>query len=205
MPRDGAATREKILNAAEGLMMDHGYGGTSVDSVIERAGITKGAFFYHFKTKADLARAVVERYAAQDIAHYHSFMERAEKLSRDPLQQLLIFIGFGIEMMENLDTENPGCLYASYVYQSGLLEPEALNAVRESIHFWRRGLAAKIREVTERYPSRMPVAPESLADQITVAFEGGYVLARSVGERGAVARALEHYRNYVELLFAPAP
>ncbi len=63
MPKNGEATKTRILDAAEALIMGHGLAGTSIDMVLEKAGITKGAFFYHFKTKSDLARSLVQRYA----------------------------------------------------------------------------------------------------------------------------------------------
>ena len=56
MPKDGRLTKEKILDAAEALVLDHGYGATSIDQILEKTGITKGAFFYHFKSKAALAQ-----------------------------------------------------------------------------------------------------------------------------------------------------
>lgn len=57
----------------------------------------------------------------------------------------------------------------------------------------------------EAYPPRLPVDPESLADGFTVAIEGAFVLSRGTAEPDVVARQLTHYRNYLELLFAPAP
>ena len=47
--------------------------------------------------------------------------EFEEQLARDPLQQLLIFIGLFIEMTDQLEEPFPGCLYASYCYQSGAI------------------------------------------------------------------------------------
>ena len=93
MARDGAKTRAKILDVGQQLLLDHGYGGMSVDQVIEAAGITKGAFFYHFKSKNDLAQALLERYIQMDDDMLHDLMQRAEGLSHDPLQQYLIFLG----------------------------------------------------------------------------------------------------------------
>ena len=79
--RDPEKTRERILDAAQALILDHGYGSTTVDAVVNRAGITKGAFFHHFGSKADLARALVERYALLDKQHLEQQMERAAKLA----------------------------------------------------------------------------------------------------------------------------
>ena len=55
MPRDGTATRERILHTAERLMTDQGYNATSLDQVIAESSSSKGAFFHHFSSKADLA------------------------------------------------------------------------------------------------------------------------------------------------------
>ena len=55
MARDGTMTRTKIMDAAERLILEQGFGGTSIDRVIEGAGVTKGTFFYNFRTKTDLA------------------------------------------------------------------------------------------------------------------------------------------------------
>ena len=59
--RDPARTRERILDAAQDLILDHGFGATTVDAVVGRAGITQGAFVHHFTSKSDLARGRRER------------------------------------------------------------------------------------------------------------------------------------------------
>ncbi len=66
MPRDGSATRQRILDTAERLVIDNGFAGTSVDQVVVESGTSKGAFFHHFPSKVDLARSLVARYAATD-------------------------------------------------------------------------------------------------------------------------------------------
>jgi len=52
--KKGAATREKILDAAQGMVLERGYSGVSIDKLIESLGVTKGAFFHHFKNKKEL-------------------------------------------------------------------------------------------------------------------------------------------------------
>src|SRR4051794_37652725 len=55
-----AATREALLAAARDLFGTQGFANTSVDEVVRRAGMTKGALYHHFKDKDELFRAVVE-------------------------------------------------------------------------------------------------------------------------------------------------
>ncbi|MFL1380235.1 MULTISPECIES: TetR/AcrR family transcriptional regulator [unclassified Nocardiopsis] len=60
----GAATRARILAAANELFYAHGIRATSADRVIEQVGITKVTFYRHFRTKSDLVVAYLEDQAA---------------------------------------------------------------------------------------------------------------------------------------------
>lgn len=202
MPRDGAPTRERLLDAAEGLILDHGFAATPVDAIIERAGVTKGAFFHHFPSKSDLAHALVERYAAAEAGQLEAFMERAERLARDPLQQLLVFVGLFEEEMQELDAPHPGCLLASYCYEAGLFDARTHAVIRRAVSHWRDRLGAKLREAAAQHPPRIEVDLRTLTDTMFVIFEGAFVLSRTMDDRRAVGAQLRHLRNYLELLFA---
>lgn len=203
MPRDGSATRTAILDAAEELILDQGFAGTPVDDVTSAAGVTKGAFFHHFPTKQDLAQALIERYATADLGHLEGKMRRAEELSTDPLQQLLVFVGLFREEAETLTQPYPGCLMGSYCYEAGLFDLETLGVISRTMRTWRERLLAKLREAAEAHPPRRDVDLESLADQITVVFEGSYILSKVLADPAVVAAQLAHHRTYLELLFAP--
>ena len=203
MPRDGTKTRTAIMDAAEGLILESGFAAASVDRVIDKAGITKGTFFYHFSNKAALARSLIERHAELDVGNLEEKMARAENLSRDPAQQLLIFVGLFEEEMAGLVEPYPGCLLSSYIMEAGLFEKETLATVTEVFDAWRDRLGAKLREAVDRHPPRLPVDIVSLADMITVVFEGAFLMSKSYNDAMLVARQLRHYRNYLELLFVP--
>lgn len=55
------ATRERLLDAAEGLFRERGVTRTSLTDIAAGAGMTRGAVYWHFKDKADLFRAMCER------------------------------------------------------------------------------------------------------------------------------------------------
>ncbi|MEW8348716.1 MAG: TetR/AcrR family transcriptional regulator, partial [Candidatus Thiodiazotropha taylori] len=172
MPRDGTITRNKIMDVAQQMVLNVGLTGTSVDKVIDEAGVTKGTFFYHFKTKHDLAAALIERYADQDQHHFHDYMAKAEQLARDPLQQLLIFIGLFIEMTEQLEDPFPGCLYAAYCYQSGAISKDVMGRIEGMMHFWRDQLSRKLEAVNQLYTPQLPVTHTQVADHLLTTFEG---------------------------------
>jgi TetR/AcrR family transcriptional repressor of nem operon len=193
MPKDGTITREKILDAAQSLILKRGYAGTTVDNVLEQVGITKGAFFYHFKSKDELARALIKRFADEDTALYS-----------DPLQQVLIFIGLFEEMFDDLSEPHPGCLFASYVYEMQQFDQNTLALVKGSFRTWRRLLKEKFDAIAKLYPPQTDVDTTSLADAFTVVLEGAFVTGKALNEPDVIAKQLRHFKNYVALLFSAA-
>ena len=202
MPRDGADTRNRIMDVAQSMVLDVGLAGTSVEKVIEGASVAKGTFFYHFKTKHDLAAALIERYADQDEHHFADAMSKAEQLARDPLQQLLIFVGLFIEMTEQLEEPFPGCLYASYCYQSGAISSQSMAQVERMMLFWRERLGEKVEAVIGQNPTRIPVESHQVADHVLTTFEGAFILSKVMKEPKLASEQLLQCRTYLELLFA---
>ena len=202
--RDPERTRERILDAAQGLILDHGFGATTVDAVTSRAGITKGAFFHHFPSKSGLGRALAQRYAEMDEAHMRETLARAEKLAADPLQQLLVFVALYEEQFAALDQPFPGCLFASYIYEKSLFDEETLLVLRRNALVWRSTLKAKLEEVVARHPPARPVDLETLADFFYALTEGTFVMTKTLGDRTLLVRQCQLMRTLLEQLFAPA-
>jgi TetR/AcrR family transcriptional repressor of nem operon len=63
--RKGKATRAEILRVAKALFSVHGYHATGIADVFEATGLSKGAFYYHFGTKEDLALAILDEVEAE--------------------------------------------------------------------------------------------------------------------------------------------
>ncbi|MGB6073132.1 MAG: TetR/AcrR family transcriptional regulator [Rhodococcus sp. (in: high G+C Gram-positive bacteria)] len=58
-------TRDRILDALESMLIEHGMTKVTLDSVAAAAGVSKGGLLYHFKTKDVLIAAMVRRLGAQ--------------------------------------------------------------------------------------------------------------------------------------------
>ncbi|MER6089286.1 TetR/AcrR family transcriptional regulator [Streptomyces bluensis] len=59
------ATRQRLLEAAVACLAEHGWAGSTVSVVAERAGVSRGAAQHHFPTREDLFTAAVEYVAAE--------------------------------------------------------------------------------------------------------------------------------------------
>jgi TetR/AcrR family transcriptional repressor of nem operon len=204
MPRDGTATRERILDVATEISLDRGFAAASLDDVLGRSGVTKGAFYHYFESKADLGRAILDRYATADLETLDRLWTQAEQLSRDPLQQLLVFVGL-FANLDELATDDPGCLYATFVYERQLGVDGAQAVIEASINAWRGRFRSKLDEVVERYPPRIDVDLAALSDLVFSTSEGAYIVARATRDPDLVRGQLLQVRAYLELLFAPDP
>lgn len=82
--KDVAKKRDRLVEAASEQFHTDGYKGTSLASVAKTAGIPAGNVFYYFKTKADLARAVVDlwcAYIADELGELASIVGPRQQLN----------------------------------------------------------------------------------------------------------------------------
>ncbi len=79
---DALATRESLLTAALQVFRERGVAHTRLSDVAERAGVTRGAIYWHFKDKAELFQAVCERGTMPVEA---LLAEASQNAQRDPL------------------------------------------------------------------------------------------------------------------------
>ena len=84
---DAEATRNSLLDAAECLFQTHGVSRTSLNDIATAAGTTRGAIYWHFKDKADLFNAMMERATLPLEEALACVGDRANELE-DPLMAL---------------------------------------------------------------------------------------------------------------------
>jgi len=197
----GEDTRERILASAKALVMAKGFVGTSIDDIIKDAALTKGAFFHYFKSKADLARELVEWHAKKDLAMFEEFAAEAEAQSDDPLERMILFLKRFEHYISNSQDPSPGCMYAVYTYESMQFDPSVRDFVADTLRQWTSIYVRRFQDILDRYKPAMPVTARQLAEMIVSIIEGGLVLQRAYGEVQVTHRQSEQFRNYLELLF----
>lgn len=71
----GAETKKKICESADSLFREYGFENVSVDSIVEKAGISKGGFYVHFDSKDALTAALIAEYVNKLDLSYKVFLE----------------------------------------------------------------------------------------------------------------------------------
>jgi len=200
-PRKGSDTRERLLDVAETSVLEKGFAATSIEELIAAVGITKSGFFYHFKDKNELARALLVRYVAREDDLFDELFARADELNEDPLHGFLVGLKMLSEMMADLPSGHPGCLVAAYCYQDRLFDKEvrALNA--GAVLSWRKRFKERLELIAKRYPPRIAIDLDDLADMLSVIADGGIILSKAVGDKDVLARQIVLYRDFVRSVF----
>ncbi len=198
----GERTRTRLLDVAYDSIVHKGFAATSIEELVEAAGITKSGFFYHFKDKNDLARQLLERFLAEDNQILDTLTRRARELADDPLQSFLIFLNLYAELMDEMPELHPGCLVATITYQEQLFDAEVKRMNVASVLALRKRFADWLAEIAARHPPPRLVEVDALADQVTVIVEGAIILSRALADRQLMGRQMRLFRDQVRKLFS---
>src|SRR6201981_1271716 len=79
-----AATRAKLLAAAQFIFARDGFEASRLEEIAARAGFTRGAFYAHFDSKEDLLFALMERVVSERVRAVRTILEQHES----PAQRL---------------------------------------------------------------------------------------------------------------------
>ncbi|WP_169569751.1 TetR/AcrR family transcriptional regulator [Sneathiella limimaris] len=199
----GQQTRERIMDIAESSILMKGFGATSIDEIIAEAEITKSGFFYHFRDKNELARALLDRYVDREDELLDDLFNRAAELHDDPLHAFLIGLKMLSEMMGDLPNGHPGCLVATICYNERLYDHDIREKNRVSVLSWRNRFKDTLTEIAEIYPPNEPVDLDDLADMVSTIVEGGIVMSKALQEPEVLAKQVLLLRSYVKMLFLP--
>jgi hypothetical protein len=108
-------------------------------------------------------------------------------------------------MMGNVADAHPGCLTAAFTYQDQLFSQEIRDLNAKGLMRWRVRFRERFAVIAERYPPRIDVDFDGLADMAISLIEGGLILNRALNDPKLLGSQILLYRDFIRLIFAPLP
>ncbi len=196
--------RERILEVAEEAVLAKGFAATSIEEIITAVGITKSGFFYHFADKGDLAKALLQRYIEHDLGLLNELFRRADELHEDPLHGFLVGLKMFAEMMGDLPNAHPGCIVAAICYQEQLFNRDVVELNASALLAWRKRFRERFELIAQRYPPKITVNFDALADMMSGLVDGGIILSRVLKDKQLLPKQVMLYRDFVRAVFLGA-
>jgi TetR/AcrR family transcriptional repressor of nem operon len=190
-------SKTKLLDAALHEIRAKGYSATTIDHICHRAGVTKGSFFHHFKSKDDLALSATAHWETMTeeffaAAPYHE--------PTDPLDRLIGYVEFrGAILVGELPDYT--CLLGTLVQETYATHPDIRAACDRGMSRHIAALTQDIEAAKKLYAPRASWRAESVGYFIQSVLQGSFVFAKARQKSKVVHDNLEHLRSYLHSLF----
>jgi TetR/AcrR family transcriptional repressor of nem operon len=168
------ATRLSILQKSFELIYEKGYQTTSIDDILATTQVTKGAFYYHFKTKDEMGLAIINELLKPSFAS--TFMKPLNA-SGDPVKVIYDMM-YSILMKNGFMKVEHGCPAANFTQEMAPWHNDFTKALNELSDEWKNAIVQCIKNGKKAGSIRADVKPE----QVAVFIMSGYWGIRNVGK-----------------------
>jgi TetR/AcrR family transcriptional repressor of nem operon len=197
------ATREKLLRAAFEEIYRRGFQAASLDSILAKAGVTKGALYHHFPTKAALGYAVVEEVVTELLLE--RWLGVLDSQPGDPVTALQRTLRHRAAALTAGEIEL-GCPLNNLAQEMSPLDERFRRCVNATFDAWREGFAQVLARGQAEGTVRRDVDAGQVAAFVVAAVEGSYGLAKNARSGPMVRANLDLLATFLDSLrTAPKP
>ena len=194
-------SRLKILEAATDVVRSKGYAATTVDDLCAAAGVTKGSFFHHFKSKEEM---VLEAVAHWDSWTDGIFAAAPYAAAADPRDRLFGYLDFRRELLDHTVPQFT-CLMGTLVQETYETHPAVRAACDRGMSSHVAMLTRDIEAARLRYAPDAAWTAESLGYFIQAVLQGSFIFAKAKQDAAVARGNLAHLRRYLESLLGKEP
>jgi TetR/AcrR family transcriptional repressor of nem operon len=195
--RDPERTRERLLQAASREIYRSGFQSAGLDTILASAGVTKGALYYHFKSKEALGYAVVEEVIAPDN---HGQWVRPLQSGKDPIDTLIgIVQGLSVRPAD----VRGGCRLINLAQEMSPLDAGFRKRLAMVFHGWREAVASVLREGQTHGRVRRDLEPADAAGLLIAMVEGYGSLAKNAQDPKVMKAGIRNIVDWLRSLRSP--
>jgi TetR/AcrR family transcriptional repressor of nem operon len=190
-------SKERILAGAKELFLARGYSATTVDAICEKAGLTKGSFYYFFDSKEDLGLAVLD----------WSLQRSAQMLASGPHVRIVDPLEKAFAFLEHLEKCSPelwsaGCLLGSFSLELADTNSRMQQAVAGMFQAVADDFAKQLEPIAAQCAGEQVPPASEFADTLLGILEGSIILAKAHRDPTRISKAIRGFRLSLATLIA---
>lgn len=192
--RDAERTRQEILDAAFDAVYANGFRATTVDDIVAKAGVTKGAFFHYFPTKNDVGYAIADETLGRMMLDRWI---RPLAAYRNPLQGMIVRFK---KLMEATSDEvlALGCPLNNLTQEMSPIDPIFREKLRAVLMLSISETEKYLRKAQKEGFMRPGVDTRMAAEFIVMCQEGSAALVKNLKDRKVYTSLYDGFRRFLE-------
>jgi AcrR family transcriptional regulator len=198
--RNPDATRARLLKAAFEEIYRRGFQAASLDTILAKAGVTKGALYHHFPDKAALGYAVVDEVVKGLLLERWGVTEPTTGNPITALQQILRGRAAGLTTRE----VELGCPLNNLAQEMSPLDERFRKAVNATFDIWTEAVAKDLQRGQAEGTVRRDVDARKIAAFVVASIEGSFGLAKGAQSATMLRSNLEVLGSFLESLRPPS-
>ncbi len=193
------ATRERILLAADDLFFLHGYHATGLEKVIKAAGVTKGNFYYYFKSKEELAVQTLEWHFKQTILQTEQAVKVANENKHSPLNSLFTILELmsAKQKLQQQAGQIRGCYFGNLSLELSAESKAVKNKLKLIFDQFIKSFTSLLEAARSAGEISQSIEPSMTAAMILSQMEGAILLDKANQKNHNVDNSIEFIRKFL--------
>jgi TetR/AcrR family transcriptional regulator, transcriptional repressor for nem operon len=192
--RNPESTRGLLLQAAFQEMYRSGFRSADLDAILNAAGVTKGALYYHFDNKEALGHAVVDEVMASDL---HQKWVQPLRNAKNPIDVLVRIVQS--ESLKREDVQR-GCPLLNLSQELSGIDEGFRRRTAKLFKDWHDAIAGALREGQKHGVVRNDIDANETATFLIAAYEGYVVLTKNSQDPRTMQSGQKRVRGHIESL-----
>lgn len=192
--RDPERTRREILRAGYNETYERGFQATSIDDIVARAGVTKGAFFHYFPTKNHLGYAVADEILARMM---HDRWIAPLSAYRNPVQGMIVRFRKNMEDTSDEDLAR-GCPLNNLTQEMSSVDPVFREKLHAVLALWIDETERFLKKAQTEGYLRSDVNVRMVAEFMVTLEEGSAAIVKNMRDRKVYWALYEGFRQFLE-------
>ncbi|HEY1080572.1 MAG TPA: TetR/AcrR family transcriptional regulator [Bdellovibrio sp.] len=194
--RDLEKSRKEILDAAFWEVFTRGFQGVSIDEIVKKTTLTKGAFYHQFPTKIDLGYALVNEVIKPMT--YSRWIDPLQKYE-NPLEGILLQVKNLIGKAKPQELRY-GCPLNNLVQEMAPIDKGFKERLEAALLYWIDGMEQELKRAKKSGYLRDDVNTRQVAHFVVMAHEGFYGMLKALDDPKAFNALYDSLKRYFETL-----